>query len=252
MISLFQAVILSIIQGITEWFPISSSGHLALFQQIFGFQDLPFDVFLHFASIFAIIFVFRKEIRSILRIDTKDKVRYILYLLIAMIPAGIAGIFLRDYIEIFFSSGLYLGIFFIFSGIVIYLTKFSVERKRKVSLFDSIFIGIFQAVALLPGVSRSGFTISSGLFKGLDKKAAIKFSFFLAILAILGASVLELGDLAFSEISYSILIVSFIITLFVSIFTIKLLIRIINSEKFYLFGLYNIVLGLLILILYIF
>ncbi len=248
MVLLFQAIILSIIQGISEWFPISSSGHLALMQEFFGFQNLSFDVFLHFASIFAVIFIFWKDILRLLNLKNKENLKYILYILVAIIPAGIMGYLLRKQIEEFFSSMFYLGIFFIISGILVYSTKFSKVKKEKVGILDSVFIGIFQSIAILPGISRSGATISSGMFRGLDRKEAVKFSFLIAIPVVFGASILELKDLTLSGISYALLILCFFITFLVSLFTIRLLMRIIKSEKFYLFGIYNFVLGVLILI----
>ena len=248
MVSLIEAIILSIIQGITEWFPVSSSGHLALMQQFFGFQNLPYDVFLHFAGIFAVLFVFKREVLKLLSFN-RVSLKYISLLVIALIPAGFVGFLLSDWIENLFSNMTYLGIFFIFSGVVVYSTKFSIERKSDINNKDAWFIGLLQALAILPGISRSGMTISAGLFKGISKRAAIRFSFLMSIPLILGASALKAKDLILSNIDISILIISFIITFLVSLITIKLLIRIIKSDKFYLFGIYNILLGIIILII---
>ncbi len=248
MVSLIEAVILSIIQGITEWFPVSSSGHLALMQQFFGFQNLSYDVFLHFAGIFAVLFVFKREVLKLLSFN-KVSLKYIGLLILALIPAGFAGFLLSDWIENLFSNMTYLGIFFIISGLVVYSSKFSIEKKSDISNKDAWFIGLLQALAILPGISRSGMTISAGLFKGISKRAAIRFSFLMSIPLILGASVLKTKDLIVSNIDISILIISFIITFLVSLITIKLLIRIIKSDKFYLFGIYNILLGIVVLII---
>lgn len=247
MVSLIEAAVLSIIQGITEWFPISSSGHLALMQNLFGFQNLPYDVFLHFASIIAVIYIFRKDIIELLNFKRGENVRYIVLIIIAMIPIFLIGMIFRDFIASVFSNMLFLGFFFFLSGIVVYSTKFSRERKKKLNWLDSLVIGIFQAIAILPGISRSGFTISGGLFRGLKKETAIKFSFLLAIPVMLGASLAEAANFI-TEVDYSILIVSFIITFFISFFTIKILLNIIRKGKFYLFGIYNVILGLIVLI----
>ena len=248
MISIIQAIILSIIQGITEWLPISSSGHLAIFQNIFGFQSLPFDVFLHFASILAVILVFWKDMWKLFDFRRRENLKYIGLIILGIIPAGIAGLLFKDQIESFFSSIFYLGIFFIISGVLVYSTKFFKERKSKLNWFDSLFIGIFQALAIVPGISRSGATISSGLFRGLSKESAVKFSFFMAIPIIIGASLIETKDIILSDINYLILILSFFITFFVSLFSIKILLRILKGEKFYLFGIYNFVIGVLVLV----
>ncbi len=249
MLNLMQVIILSIIQGIAEWLPISSSGHLALVQSIFGYENLSFDVFLHLASILAIIIVFWKDIIGLIYPWNNNKLKYLGILLIGIIPAGIAGFLLRQYIESVFSNILYIGIFFIISGIIIFSTKYFKEKKEKIGFLDSIFIGIFQAIAILPGISRSGATISSGLFKGIKKHEVVKFSFFMAIPVVLGASILEAKNIILSNIDPLFLIISFVITLLVSIITIRLLLKIINQEKFYLFGIYDVLLGILVLIL---
>jgi undecaprenyl-diphosphatase len=250
MVSVIQAVILSLIQGISEWLPISSSGHLALVQNIFHIENLSFDVFLHLASILAVIVIFWKDIIKLFYPWESTKLKYLLLLIIGIIPAGIVGYLFRVQIEAAFTNYLYLGIFFVISGVLVYSTKFSVEKKERLGFFDSIFIGIFQAIAILPGISRSGATISSGLFRGLKKQEAIRFSFLMAIPVVLGAAVLEAKDLVLANINYSILIMSFIITFVVSLIGIKILLNIVKKEKFYLFGVYNFLLGILILILY--
>lgn len=245
MVSLVEAVILSVIQGVTEWFPISSSGHLAIFHTMFGFQNLEFDVFLHFASILAVVVVFWKDI---VKLFESRNWRYISLIIIAVIPAFLFGVLLREYIVKSFYSLLFIGLFFIFSGVIIFSTKYARELKPRVGVLESLFIGLMQVFALFPGISRSGMTISSGLFAGLKKQEAIKFSFLLAIPVIIGASLAEATQILSSDINYLILIVSFIITFLVSLVTIKLLLRIIHSDNFYLFGVYDVVVGALVLV----
>lgn len=244
---MFEAIILSIIQGITEWFPVSSSGHLALVQGIFGFQNLSYAVFLHFAGIFAVLFVFKRDVLKLMSFN-RESLRYVGLLVIALIPAAIVGFFMADWIESLFSNMNYLGVFFIVSGIVVYSTKYGSEKKSVLDRKDAWFVGLLQAVSILPGISRSGMTISAGLFRGVSKRAAIRFSFLMSIPLILGASVLKVKDLVVSNIQIDVLIVSFVVTFVVSIFTIKLLIRIIRSDKFYLFGVYNVLLGVIVLL----
>ena len=246
MVSLVQAIILSIIQGITEWFPVSSSGHLALMQYFFGFQDLPFDVFLHFASIFAIVIIFWKDIIEILR---QKNWKYAGLIILAILPAFLFGVLLKDFIISSFNNLLFLGLFFIFSGIVIFSTKFSRVKKSNIGIVDSLFVGMMQVFALFPGISRSGMTISAGLFAGLKKQEVVKFSFLLAIPVILGASLAEAPQIFSQEISYWILLASFIVTFLVSLATIKVLLKIIKSDNFWMFGVYDFVLGILVLIL---
>jgi len=135
------------------------------------------------------------------------------------------------------------------SGVIVYSTKFMHHKEgKKLGWFDSLFIGIVQVISLFPGISRSGSTISAGMFRGLKREDAVKFSFLLAIPTILGASLLEAKNLVLQNISYSILIVTFVITFVVSIFAIKILLRIVKSDKFYLFGIYDFLLGAFVLI----
>ena len=247
MVSIIQALILSIIQGIAEWLPISSSGHLALMHTFFGFQNLEFDVFLHFASILAVIVIFWKDIASLLDFRKKKNLQYIGLLILAVIPAFLFGMLLRDYIIKSFYSLFFIGLFFVFSGAVIFLTKFSRGVKSRIGVVESLFIGIMQVFALFPGVSRSGMTISGGLFAGLKKEEAVKFSFLLAIPVILGASLAEAPQIFASGINYWVLLLSFAVTFFVSLVVIKLLLKIIYHEKFWLFGVYDFLLGVVVL-----
>ncbi|MEN9625705.1 MAG: hypothetical protein RL557_33 [archaeon] len=245
MVSLIQAAILSIVQGITEWFPVSSSGHLALLQHFFGWQNLSFDIFLHLASVLALIVFFWKDIVGFFSFEG-EKIIYLFKIVLAMIPAGIAGILFRDYFESLMGNMLLLGVCFIGSGIVIYATKFTHERKGEVGMFDAFFIGLFQAVALLPSVSRSGMTISSGLFRNIKREEVAKFSFLLAIPALIGANIFEMQHIFDLTISFNILLVSFGLTFLTSLITIQYLMKIVSHDKFYLFGWYNVVLGVLV------
>ena len=245
MVSLIQALILSVVQGVTEWFPISSSGHLAIVQELFGFQNLSFDVYLHFASVLALVILFRKDILKLIK-PTKENLKYILKLLIAVLPAALIGYFYIDTIRYAFGNFLFMGLFFMIFGVFIYSTKFSKEVKTKPSKFDSLIIGISQTFALFPGISRSGMTMGTGLVLGLDKDQAIKFSFLIAIPIILGASIFQAKDIIVSDIAYTTLLTSFTVTLLTSLITIKFLIKIIKNNKFYLFGIYNFLLGLMV------
>lgn len=248
MISVFQAIIYSIVQGITEWLPIDSSAHIAILQNIFGFQSLSFIVFLQLASILAVIVLFRKDIAKLFNFRSKESLKYWGLIIIALIPVVIIGYFFQKQIAAFFSSFFYIGIFFMISGIIVYSTKFVKKEKEKLNWLDSFFIGLFQALAVLPGITRSGSTISAGRFRGIKKEDAVKFSFLIGVPAILGASILEAKNLVIQNLSYAILILTFVITFIVSIFAIKALLRIVKSEKFYRFGIYDFILGIIVLI----
>lgn len=248
MVSFFEAIILSIVQGITEWFPISSSGHLVLTQELLGIQNnLGFVVYLHFASVFSVFILFRKEILRLLKFD-RVSWNYILKLLIAIIPVSIVGILLKEHVRFAFNNLFFMGIFFIIFGVFIYSTKYAKEIKNRISKFDAFIIGISQALSLFPGISRSGMALGSGLIIGLKKDSAIRFSFLLAIPIVLGASLVEAKEIVLSDIPFLVLLTSFTLTLFISLLTVKYLIKIIKDDKFYLFGVYNFLLGVAVVV----
>jgi len=245
MVSFIQALILSLVQGITEWFPISSSGHLAIAEELLGVQDFGFVIYLHFASVLAVVILFWKDI---INLFVKKRWKYILKLIVAIVPVAIIGLLLKEHVINAFNNLFFIGIFFIIFGVFVYYTKYAEQTKGKPSFLDSIFIGISQVFALFPGVSRSGMTMGSGLSLGLKKEEAIKFSFLLAIPIIIGASLLESRKIAVADISFAAFLTSFTITLLISLLTIKFLIRIIKTNKFYYFGIYNMILGIVLLL----
>jgi len=237
-------ILLAIIQAVTEFFPISSSGHLALISNLISKPDLFFFTALHLSSLIAVLIFTRKEISNLLSFK-KEYRKIWLYLIIATIPAGIVGFFLENIVESSLSSFLFLGIAFIFTGIVLFLTKFT-KVYSKLNWKNSLFIGLFQAVSVFPGVSRSGMTISSSMFSGIEKEKAAKFSFLLFIPLSLGAFILELKNFYFS---FSLLI-SFFVCLILSLIFLNLLVLIIRKNYFWLFSLYCLILGIISLILY--
>ncbi|MDO8622822.1 MAG: undecaprenyl-diphosphate phosphatase, partial [archaeon] len=209
---MINEILFAVIQSITEFLPVSSSGHLALVSNLISQPNLFFFTALHIASLFAILIFTRKEIYSLISFKKEYKKLWI-YLIIATIPAALFGFFFNDLIESSFSSYLFLGIAFIFTGIVLFFTRFS-KVYSNLNIKNSILIGLFQVVALFPGISRSGMTISAGLFSGIDKEKAAKFSFLLFIPLSIGAFILELGDFYF-DIA---LLVSFVLCTILSLF----------------------------------
>lgn len=241
---MLQEIFLAFIQAATEFLPISSSGHLAFFSNIISEPNLFFITMLHIASLIAVIIFTRKEIYSILKFD-KESRKMILFLIIATIPAALFGFLFKDLIEGAFSSYLFLGIAFIFTGGILFLTKFNYKSSKQ-SFLNSLTIGLFQILALFPGVSRSGMTISSGIFLGLEKERAAKFSFLLLIPLAIGAFIFEFGEAYFS-IS---LLVSFFVCLVMSLLFLNILMKIIIKDKFWLFSFYCFLIGVISLIIY--
>ena len=248
---MLNEIILALIQSLTEFLPISSDGHLALVSNIMGTPNLFFITFLHLASLFAVLIFTRKEISEILKFN-KESWRLIKYLIIGIIPAGLVGLFLSDLIESTLTSYLLIGIFFFFTGIIVFSTKFIKPSKNKLSNKSAFSIGLMQALALLPGVSRSGMTISTAMFFGIEKEKAVKFSFLMFIPLALAAFIFE--TIKYSAEVMTIpaltLIVSFTVCFLFSLLFLNLLNYIVKKDKFWLFGIYCFLIGLVSLIIY--
>ncbi len=237
-------IFLAILQAATEFLPISSSGHLALFSNLISKPNLFFFTVLHVASLIAVLIFTRKEIFQLLSFKKQYQKLWI-YLIIATIPAALFGYFFKPTIEKAFSSFLFLGIAFLFTGTILFFTKFS-KTHSKINYKNSLFIGLFQLLALFPGISRSGMTISSGLFSGIGREKATKFSFLLFIPLAVGAFLSEIGEF---YISFS-LILSFLICLILSLFFLNFLLRIVKKNLFWLFSFYCFIVGIISLILF--
>lgn len=241
---MLNEIILALIQSITEFLPVSSSGHLALISNIADKPDLFFFTALHLASLLAVLIFTRKEIANLLSFRKEYRKLWI-YLIIATIPAALFGYLFQSLIESAFSSLLFLGTAFIFTGLVLFLTKFT-KIRSKFNWKNSLFIGVMQTLALFPGVSRSGMTISAGLLSGIEREKAARFSFLLFIPLSLGAFLLEFKD-AYINLS---LVISFIICATLSLVFLNLLVRIIKREYFWVFSFYCWLIGLISLLLY--
>jgi undecaprenyl-diphosphatase len=191
-----QALILGAVQGLTEFLPVSSSGHLVLFQRLFGLKEgvLVFDIAVHLSTLLAVIAVFWKDILGIFK---KPLGKLTWLIVVGTIPAVVFGLAFKHFIERLFETGKTLGLEFIATGVILWLAEAIVSKNKKLeetSASDAICIGTAQAVAILPAVSRSGLTIAGALFRGLNREFAAKFSFLLSIPAILGAAVLDIPD----------------------------------------------------------
>ena len=190
--NILEAIILGVVQGITEWLPISSSGHLVIFQELFGLQQpVIFDLFLHLGSLLVIFAVFFKDILKLFHGFfrwEKFYVKYTLWLIVASVPIGCIGYFFNDAVKSAFGSLTVVGFSLIFTSIILFLSKYPLKKEKKLNWKSIIFIGLAQALAILPGVSRSGMTISSGLIQSVKREEAVRFSFLLFIPAIVGAT----------------------------------------------------------------
>jgi undecaprenyl-diphosphatase len=235
--SLIQSLILAFVQGVTEFLPISSDGHLNLVQSLFGFSpSLTFDVFLHLATFFSVLFFFRKKIPYFFS--------NLKYIIIGSIPVVIAGFLFKDQISALAAYPKLLPYFFLFTSIYTLDTKFIKKQDKKITYLSAFIIGIFQAVAILPGVSRSGGTIFAALLLGLSPLNAFNFSFSLFIPATAGAIVLGLKDIISSNFITLNNLITFIITSLIGYFVLNIFLKITLSKKFWIFGVYVIILAL--------
>lgn len=240
---MIHSIILGIVQGLTEFLPISSSAHLALLEHMFGIKEkLGITVFLHLGSVIAILLIMWRDIKEIL---LKDR-RLIGLLILGSIPAGFTGILLESKIEQAFNSLNFIGISLVITGIMLWLTRLSKTKRQRVSIIDSLLIGIAQAIAIIPGISRSGFTIGTGIHLGVDRTVATKFSLLLGCIAIFGATLFELKDLR--GIHSGNMIVGFIVSFIVSYLAIKILFKVVKNRSFAFFAIYCWALGFLVLL----
>lgn len=243
--NMLNAVLLGIIQGITEFLPISSSGHLALFHQIFGITEptLTFDVVLHVGTLIPVIIVFWKEIFSLLK-KPFQKITYCL--VIATLPIVATSLIFNDIIESLFIGGRFLAIGFVITGFVLLFAdrvKDGEKREKDITFADSLLIGCMQAIAIVPAISRSGCTISGALSRRLSRDTAARFSFLLSIPAILGAAVLQVkdiisGDLVLATRDIIPMLMGFVAAALSGYLSIRFMLKIIRACKLRYFSYY--------------
>lgn len=256
--NLFAAVILGIVQGFTELFPVSSSAHLVILQSFFPDFHQPgvaFDAILHLGTLIAVAFYFRVDIWNMLTslqpgrnrnfpwdTDTASLRKLILFLILGTIPAAFFGLFFQDQIHKFFESAQTAAFFLMVTGLLLFFSDKVTNTFRNlkdIKITDSILIGVAQAVALLPGISRSGATITTGIFLKINRQDAARFSFLLSIPAVLGAVILECGYL--KQISVSemrLYFVGFICAVIAGFISLKLFFLIIRKARMKYFAYY--------------
>ena len=266
--ALLKAIVLGIVQGLSEFLPISSSGHLVIVEHILHFTEggLAFEVFVHFGTLLAVVWVFRKDlINMILAVPDMFRLKqsslgekrrsYALmdiYIIIGSIPAAVIGLLFEDYIEkIFESHVLALSMLFV-TGLIVWSSRFTKEKRDSMNGLQALLIGFAQAFAIIPGISRSGSTIVTGLWIGIKRDFAARFSFILSIPVILGATMIKLKDLlanppAQSEIDH--LIVASLAALISGYFAIIWLLNVIRKQKLEWFGIYCIIVSIVGLVL---
>lgn len=259
----FEALILGLLQGLTEYLPVSSSGHLAIGSALFGIEgeeNLAFTIVVHVATVFSTLVILWKEIdwifKGLFKFQMNDETRYVINIIISMIPIGIVGVFFKDEIEAIFGSGLLVvGCCLLLTAVLLTFSYYYKPRqKAEISKKDAFIIGLAQACAVLPGLSRSGSTIATGLLLGDDKAKLAQFSFLMVIPPILGEALLDgmklmKGEAIAGDIPALSLIIGFVAAFVSGCLACKWMINIVKKGKLVYFGIYCAIAGALTLIL---
>ena len=252
-----QALILGLVQGLTEYLPVSSSGHLAIGSYLFGIEgeeNLAFTVAVHVATVLSTLVILWKEIdwifRGLFKMQLNDETRYVINIIISMIPVGIVGVFFKDAVENIFGSGLLIvGCMLLLTAMLLTFSYYAKPRqKEKISLRDAFIIGIAQACAVMPGLSRSGSTIATGLLLGNKKEKLAQFSFLMVIPPILGEALLDIlkavkGEELFGGIDTMPLIIGFLAAFISGCVACQWMINVVKKGKLIYFGIYCAIVG---------
>lgn len=265
-------VILGLIQGLTEFLPVSSSGHLVIAQYILNIQipGVALEIFVHLGTLIAVIFLFRKKIKSILKaflkslenlnnpkilskhIKENPQCKFAWLLIISTIPGALIGYFFNNTIENLFGKPIFTSIMLIITGICLYLTdKYLISGNKKIKEItgtDAIFIGVAQALAILPGISRSGFTIMMALSRKIDREFAAEYSFILSIPIIIGASIFKISDIFSLKINLFLLFISGLIAFLSGYWAMTFFIKMLVNFKLRLFSYYLWSIGIIIIL----
>jgi undecaprenyl-diphosphatase len=251
--------ILGLIQGLAEWLPISSTGHLKIAEHYLGLTTTPlFNLILHLGTLIVVLFYFRTDIKNILtalvHLDFKSEYGIMIPLIIvATIPTAIIGLIYVEFFESTLQQLLIIGTTFIIGATLVYTSKLGKENTETITITTALIMGIAQGLAIFPGLSRSGATISIALLLGLKREKAFKFSFLLSIPAILGDTIVEAikqrGQIALSGIGNAELLIAILITIIVGYISIRIVSKVVRSKRFHYFAIYTWLLGTALIIL---
>ena len=265
--NIFQAIFLGALQGITEFLPISSSGHLVLFEEFFKINAqnlISFDIVLHLGTSISILIFFRKDLIEIIKnvfnfifgkIKWKDSpdLMLVVYIVLATIPAVVVGFIFKDYIELTFRNIKTVSIMFIILSLFFLVSEFiyrkNYKKSNNLTIWKVLFIGVMQSIALIPGISRSGSTISAGIITGIDREKSARFSFLLAIPVILGAGIiiglkdLVSGDVTNVSISPYFYLIGFLSSFIFGYLSVSFLMKFLKTRSLLLFSAYLFIVG---------
>lgn len=258
----FEALVLGLLQGLTEYLPVSSSGHLAIGSALFGIkgeENLAFTIVVHVATVFSTLVVLWKEIdwifKGLFKFRMNDETRYVINIVISMIPIGIVGVFFKDQVEAIFGSGLLVVgcCLLLTAALLTFSYYYKPRQKAEISKKDAFIIGLAQACAVLPGLSRSGSTIATGLLLGDDKAKLAQFSFLMVIPPILGEALLDgmklmKGEAIAGDIPTLSLVIGFVAAFVSGCLACKWMINIVKKGKLVYFGIYCAIVGAVTLV----
>jgi len=252
--NLLEAIVLGLIQGLTEFLPVSSSGHLELGKYLFGMDheaNFYFSIAVHGATVLSTIIVLWKEIKGLLKgifaFSLNEETIYVLKIFISMIPVGIAGFFMSSIAEKFFAGNMIsLGFEFLITALFLLLTLIIKPKERPMTYLDSFIIGLAQLLAIVPGISRSGATIATGMMLGNKKTDIAKFSFLMVLIPVIGANLVEMttGDFSKEGTSFYIIIIGFLTAFISGYFACKWMISIVKKGNLKWFAVYCIIVGI--------
>jgi undecaprenyl-diphosphatase len=255
----FEALILGLIQGLTEFLPVSSSGHLEIAKSLFGInpdESFYFTVMVHGATVLSTLVVFWKEIVQLisgsLKFKMNEETSYVLKIIISMIPVAIAGVLLKEPIENMFNGNLvFVGSMLVVTALLLALAHFIRKRERSIDYWDALIIGIAQAIAVIPGISRSGATIATGLMIGNKKDEIAKFSFLMVLIPVLGANLLEIvtGDIGSGTAGIGVILIGFVTAFAAGYLACRWMIALVKRSRLIWFAVYCVIIGLLAVLL---
>lgn len=253
--SYIEAIILGIVQGLTEFLPVSSSGHLELAKVMFGDNSVPkesltFTVVLHFATALSTLVVFRKDvwqiIRGLVQFKMNEEFIFSLKIIVSMVPAVIIGLLFEAELEAFFNRNVLLvGFMLLITGLLLFLADKAKNTNKNVSYNNAFIIGISQAIAMLPGISRSGATISTSVLLGVDRTRAARFSFLMVVPLIFGkvAKDFNSGSINFSDENFGVMSAGFLAAFIAGLLACKWMISLVKNSKLYYFSIYCFLVG---------
>ncbi len=255
--SWIEAIVLGIVQGLTEFLPVSSSGHLAIGKALFGIEttDLSFEIAVHAATVLSTIVVFWKDIAALLqglfKFKMNPETRYLLLIVLSMVPVFVVGMFFKDSVEALFGDGLLVvGLALMVTAILLFLSETLALRRGgeggKMNWKSALWMGLAQAVAVIPGLSRSGSTIATGLLCGVKKEEVTRFSFLMVLIPILGGAFLDVvgGDFASSSTGVIPLLLGFLSAFVSGLFACRFMIATVRKARLRWFALYCVIVGL--------